>query len=427
MIRFALRKPMTAGLAVLAGLTLFRVVYIQIIPLAADEAYYWQWSRHLAWGYFDNGPLVGWVIKAGTLAFGETALGIRIPAVIFSLGIGLLVLDFSRRFLKDPVLGMALTVLYNVAPIFAVGSVIMTYDTVQAFFWLLAVYLAAMAVFENRSGAWYGAGLAAGFSMLAKYSSGLLPLLIFAFLALERRDPLSRKEPWLAALLALLVLAPNMIWVADHGFAPFRYNLGRTGGEWIFSLPDFVGGQVGMTGPILFGLLIYGSRIALREARAGNRMHALLLATSWPVLLLFALLSIKTRVYGTWAGPAYLTMGLAAGLALRRTRPAPTAVHSWTWAGLIMGAVMVAIVFAHPLIIRAVNLPAPPGPHPGTVRLGGSGPGDRRGFGRTGRCPRGVRPAVPDRQPGRVPHAGPARCAMPLSSGGTAQCVRLLA
>jgi 4-amino-4-deoxy-L-arabinose transferase-like glycosyltransferase len=34
--------------------------------LTADEAYYWMWSKHLAFGYYDHPPMVALVIRAGT-------------------------------------------------------------------------------------------------------------------------------------------------------------------------------------------------------------------------------------------------------------------------------------------------------------------------------------------------------------------------
>ena len=51
-------------------------------PLAPDEAYYWQWSRHLDLGYYDQGPMIAWWIRAGTVVFGHTALGVRAGIVV---------------------------------------------------------------------------------------------------------------------------------------------------------------------------------------------------------------------------------------------------------------------------------------------------------------------------------------------------------
>ena len=48
----------------LALTTVFRLAYLLSVPLdlAGDEAYYWDWSRQLDWGYFSKPPMVAWII-----------------------------------------------------------------------------------------------------------------------------------------------------------------------------------------------------------------------------------------------------------------------------------------------------------------------------------------------------------------------------
>src|SRR5450432_2364124 len=58
--------------------------------LAPDEAHYWDWSRHLDWGYYSKGPLVAWLIRLSCELFGPFAqaqfgndmLAVRLPAVV---------------------------------------------------------------------------------------------------------------------------------------------------------------------------------------------------------------------------------------------------------------------------------------------------------------------------------------------------------
>jgi len=65
-------------LAALAGLAALRLIAGALLPLSADEAYYWLWSRHLAAGYFDHPPAIAYVIRAGTLLFGSVPFGVRL-------------------------------------------------------------------------------------------------------------------------------------------------------------------------------------------------------------------------------------------------------------------------------------------------------------------------------------------------------------
>jgi len=39
-----------------------RAVAAFSLPLTGDEAYYWEWSRRLAFGYADHPPAVAWTI-----------------------------------------------------------------------------------------------------------------------------------------------------------------------------------------------------------------------------------------------------------------------------------------------------------------------------------------------------------------------------
>ena len=41
---------------------LLRAVVAFALPLTGDEAYYWEWSRRLAFGYVDHPPAAAWTI-----------------------------------------------------------------------------------------------------------------------------------------------------------------------------------------------------------------------------------------------------------------------------------------------------------------------------------------------------------------------------
>ena len=59
------RLARNTALTVLA-LVVLRLVAAAWTPLTFDEAYYWMWSKHLAFGYYDHPPAVAFVIRAGT-------------------------------------------------------------------------------------------------------------------------------------------------------------------------------------------------------------------------------------------------------------------------------------------------------------------------------------------------------------------------
>src|SRR3954466_5469303 len=68
-----------------AALVVLRLVAAAFTPLTFDEAYYWMWSKSLAGGYYDHPPMVAFVIRAGTLIAGDTALGVRLVSILLAL------------------------------------------------------------------------------------------------------------------------------------------------------------------------------------------------------------------------------------------------------------------------------------------------------------------------------------------------------
>ncbi|HEX3485962.1 MAG TPA: glycosyltransferase family 39 protein, partial [Micropepsaceae bacterium] len=78
------RRVRALMLGVLAVMVI-RGIVAGLTPLSYDEAYYWLWSKHLAAGYYDHPPLIAYVIRAGTMLFGATSLGVRFVPWLLSV------------------------------------------------------------------------------------------------------------------------------------------------------------------------------------------------------------------------------------------------------------------------------------------------------------------------------------------------------
>src|ERR1700740_2498664 len=66
-------------------LIVVRLIVASQVPLAFDEALYWRWSQHLAFGNLDHPPMTPLLIRAGTSIFGDTSLGVRVMIVLLSI------------------------------------------------------------------------------------------------------------------------------------------------------------------------------------------------------------------------------------------------------------------------------------------------------------------------------------------------------
>src|SRR5262245_34823282 len=121
----------------LVALALYRLWFATRIELVPDEAYYWLWSKHLAASYRDKGPAIAWTIALGTQLFGDTVFGIRFFAVLLAAGVGWQLFSLARR-LYDDRTALWCLVVASLLPLYTVGSILMTIDSLSVFFWAWA-------------------------------------------------------------------------------------------------------------------------------------------------------------------------------------------------------------------------------------------------------------------------------------------------
>lgn len=278
-----------------------------------DEAYYWQWSRHLAWGYFDHPPLIAWLIAA---------VDIRPAALLCGAGTVAAVWGLARDVHGSREAAWRAAALWSVVPVAVMAGVWATPDSPLLLFWTLALW----ALWRER---WVLAGLASGLALLSKYPAVLIAVAFLATAVRLRRLPAGA---WVTALLGVLLFLPVVLWNANRewvGFAfQLRHGLGGRGG--LASFAEFLGGQLAMGGPVLLPLaLVYAVR--------GPREQFLLRLAAVIPLLFFGYAAIRTRGEANWPAAAYI----AASVGVAGMRPA------WFRAAAFSGAAIVLAVGSH--------------------------------------------------------------------------------
>jgi hypothetical protein len=103
------------------------------------------------------------------------------------------------------------------------------HDVIQLPLWALAGYTFHAALRRGRLIHWVLLGLAIGLALWAKYFVVVLavPLALFLLLDREARSTLATPGPYVALLLALLVMAPHLVWLVQNDFLPFAYASAR--------------------------------------------------------------------------------------------------------------------------------------------------------------------------------------------------------
>ena len=299
-----------AGLFLLALLAA-RLTFIQQIglELSPDEAYYWDWSRTLSWGYFSKPPMVAWLIHLFTLKLGATEYGVRVPAALSHTLYLALVYYLGQR-LFDRKVGLWAAVAAAASPISAVYGFVMTIDPPLFALWAAALCLAWQATESQKALDFLKLGLVVGLGLLTKQTMvAFLPLYFLWLWATSERRPLLReKKLYLAPLVAFLLVLPNLYWNATHGWVTFRHTGTHFAKEGLnpFGPLNFLAEQAGVITPVIFGLMLFTFFTFLKRPRLreNERLSFLFFFSALPLALVLPLAFLR-KVNANWPHPFY--------------------------------------------------------------------------------------------------------------------------
>jgi 4-amino-4-deoxy-L-arabinose transferase-like glycosyltransferase len=214
-------------------LVALKLAHLAFAGVFMDEAYYWMWGQHPALSYFDHPPLNAWLMGLSGALFGWSVFALRLPvALSFAADIWVLWL-LSRRIAGEGAEGhfWLTLLLFCATPLFFMVSGYGLPDHVLLTALLFGLYFfhgffAARA--RGESGATrdllWGA-LCLGLGGLAKYNAAFLGLGVGLFILLYDRALLREGRLWLAALVALALQAPVVVWNLTEGFASWQFIL----------------------------------------------------------------------------------------------------------------------------------------------------------------------------------------------------------
>ena len=348
------------GVAILiAALTALRVIYVSLIDLRTDEAYYWTWSKENVLSFLDHPPMIAWFIRFGTAIFGDTNLGVRFAGILAMLVMQLLLADIVRRVTHD-VRAIVLAVLMPEAALYYGLLMAKVSPDVALIPFAVAMMWALIRLNESGDGRWWlAAGVFAGLALLSKFTAVMLIPAVAAFMLVPdwRRRWLLSPYPWLAALIAVILFLPVLIWNAQHDWASFGFQFVRATATHELSfrtVGDFIGLQFGLVGFILLPVVLSGvAMTAWRGYRRGDAVAILLSTAVLVPFFYFFWKSLSLRVGDTW--PMFMwPVGFAAtaiNIAMLPREGWPAwmirSTISWAIVAIASGIVMVVLVFLY--------------------------------------------------------------------------------
>ncbi|MBV8638774.1 MAG: glycosyltransferase family 39 protein [Candidatus Eremiobacteraeota bacterium] len=273
-------------------------------PVAGDEAYYWEWSRRLAFGYIDHPPMVAWLIAAFTFA-SHNALLLRAGFLVCGLIASVAAWDFVRVATGSSRRALLAALAVNLTPLGLIAFNFASPDGPFLAMWIVSLACTLRALRDGQLRWWIFAGMALGFAGLSRvFAIALVPGILW--IALAGSD--MRRRNWFgvtaASIVALIVVAPYFAWNALHGWAGVEFAVMARHHFTGISLRRFVEtivGALAVGGLFFVPLMVRALFIDAGERTIGPRLLA---SSAAPLGILLVVLSLFEPVEVYWfAGP----------------------------------------------------------------------------------------------------------------------------
>lgn len=218
-----------------------------------DELLHLALGDHLGWGYKEVPPFIAVIAKLSSTLFGNSVFATRIFCTIFA---GLIVWFTSlitielggRKFaIALACLGIIL------APAFVASEYLLQPVIFDQFWWVLTVYLIIKYINSSSVRYLYFIGVVVGLGLLTKYTMAFFAIaLIIGLVVTKQRRLLFNKHVAGAALLAILIFLPNIIWQFTHHLPVITHMSALQKTQLDYIKPtDFISQQVMVNGTFI--------------------------------------------------------------------------------------------------------------------------------------------------------------------------------
>jgi hypothetical protein len=269
---------------------LIQLLAVNGYGLNGDELYYLACSDHLDWGYVDQPPLSILLLHIQRTLCGDSLLSIRmLPALagFFSVFLsGLL----ARRMGAD-IFGQLLAgICALVAPVYLALNHIFSMNAFDVLFWLAAMYLVVCIIDGGKPTLWVWLGFVLGLGFENKINVLFLAFgLVVGLLLTKQRRLLLTRWPWIGALVAALLMLPNILWQMANGWPTLEFIANARKHKMIaLSLTGFLSEQILLMQPLTF--LIWGTGLISLFAHTSLTKYRSL---GWCYLVVFALFVVQ--------------------------------------------------------------------------------------------------------------------------------------
>lgn len=305
--------PRKALLCIVLTIVALRILVIGLSPLDlfVDETQYWLWGQELAFGYYSKPPMIGWVLAGFDLFnFNGHPIWLRMPAPIFHGITAILLAGLTNELLPDQRWAQVhAAALYLSMPIIAVGSFLISTDTIMAPFFVAGLWAYVRAVRLQTLQPAILAGVLFGFALLSKYAAMYA---LIGCIGIQLTTPSARLK-WstfgIFLIVVMVTFSPNVVWNALNGLTTASHTVDNA--SWIregvnidlASALGFVASQVLALGPGLFTLAVV---ILLKSQKPEKWLLWLVI----PAFVIVTLQAMLASANANWAFASILGLAI---------------------------------------------------------------------------------------------------------------------
>ena len=294
-----------------------RLVFLGLMDLLPEEAYYWNYARHLDIGYLDHPPMVAWLNYISESILGKSEFAVRLPAFLGWFAFAFFMYRFAENVFGKGI-GKPVLLLLVALPIYMSIGFLMTPDAPLYVFWAGCLYFLERAIFGRHLLAWYGAGICLGLGLLSKYTMGLIMPAALVYLIIDRdsRQWLKKPHPYIALLIGLALFMPVVYWNARHDWVSFAFQgTRRWSGGIDFNLHILIASIFVLITPLgVYEVIrvfqeLWKNRVKTRKAVPLQYRKNLFLVTLTLIpLTAFVIHSIQGQPKLNWTGQVWLAI-----------------------------------------------------------------------------------------------------------------------
>jgi len=368
--------PRAAIIILLAGFLVRLVIAILLHP-GFDEAYYYLYTLHPDWSYFDHPPLVALTTGFGIwLTGGQVSqFTIRIGTLLLYTG-SLVFLYLATLRLYTLQIAINALAIASAIPIFQIAfGILTTPDASLLFFWAISLWLAAQEFFNHRV---YQPSfrltlicLTVGLACMGKYHGFILGLGFVGFCLFNPNYRRALRSKWflIGIVIFLVTISPLLIWNIERDWVSFQFQSQRAVPNSGYQIERLV---VALLVEMLYLFPTFGfpllwtvARTTIQQIKNFNWQRStsnqifgderildkrgLILWLSLPLILGFTLMSGYQQILPGWKMPGYwtATILLAERVAISRRSAHLQMLYRWFFGSVVVIILLLSIALSH--------------------------------------------------------------------------------